>query len=32
MTYKDYRVLSGRVIYEFERRLLERHTSSQARR
>ena len=32
MTYKDYRVLSGRVIYEFERMLLERHASSQAPR
>ena len=32
MTYKDYRVLSGRVIYEFERMLLERHASSPARR
>ena len=32
MTYKDYRVLWGRVIYEFERMLLERHASSQARR
>ncbi len=32
MSYKDYRVLSGRVIYEFERMLLERNASSQARR